>query len=107
LEIEDTFKNKDLYVAVGTGLLTWDNMIKRKWKGDDSYYFCCQAKTVQHLFFLCPIAKEVWGFIAIHIGADCIPSSALQYYEWVDKFLLLNTCTPCVLSTLLGHLEGA
>jgi hypothetical protein len=57
--------------------------------------------------FLCPIAKEVWGFIAIHIGADCIPSSALQYYEWVDKFLLLNTCTPCVLSTLLGHLEGA
>jgi hypothetical protein len=51
---------------------------------------------VQHLFFLCPIAKVVWGCIAIQIGADCIPSSALQYYKWADKFLVLNTCKPCV-----------
>jgi hypothetical protein len=57
---------------------------------------------VQHLFFLCPIAKVVWGCIAIQIGADCIPSSALQYYKWADKFLVLNTCKPCVFQQPVG-----
>jgi hypothetical protein len=68
----------------------------------DSCNFCSQAKTVQHLFFLCPIAKVVWGCIAIQIGADCIPSSALQYYKWADKFLVLNTCKPCVFQQPVG-----
>lgn len=33
------------------------------------------------------MAKAVWGFVALFIGADSIPSSVNQYYNWINSFL--------------------
>uniref|UniRef100_A0A0A8ZTL9 Uncharacterized protein n=1 Tax=Arundo donax TaxID=35708 RepID=A0A0A8ZTL9_ARUDO len=40
-----------------------------------------------HLFFLCPIAKAVWSFVALWLGTDCIPNSLNQFYMWIARFL--------------------
>ncbi|WVZ51651.1 hypothetical protein U9M48_002773 [Paspalum notatum var. saurae] len=34
-------------------ILTKDNLLKRRWKGDDRCCFCDNKETVQHLFFDC------------------------------------------------------
>jgi hypothetical protein len=41
-------------------ILTKDNMLARNWKGDPSCYFCDSPETVEHLFFECPIASDMW-----------------------------------------------
>ncbi|WVZ60787.1 LOW QUALITY PROTEIN: hypothetical protein U9M48_010767 [Paspalum notatum var. saurae] len=38
-------------------LLTKDNLVKRKWVGNPLCSFCDQVETIDHLFFLCPVAK--------------------------------------------------
>jgi hypothetical protein len=38
-------------------LLTKDNLIKRKWQGNEKCCFCDEKETIQHLFIQCPLAK--------------------------------------------------
>jgi hypothetical protein len=45
-------------------ILTKDNLIKRKWKGDPVCYFCSNPESIQHLFFQCPVAKTIWAVVA-------------------------------------------
>jgi hypothetical protein len=40
-------------------ILTKDNMVKRKWKGNPGW-FCTCPQTTDHLLLECPTAK-VWG----------------------------------------------
>jgi hypothetical protein len=40
-------------------------MIRRRWKRYPACYFCGMYETVDHLFFQCPVAKFVWGMIAM------------------------------------------
>jgi hypothetical protein len=56
-------------------ILTKDNIIKRKWQGDPTCYFCLMDESASHLLFYCNIAKTVWATFATCIGADDIPSS--------------------------------
>lgn len=68
-------------------LLTKGNMIKRKWSGDGTCCFCTQREMAQHLFFLCPISKVVWGVVATCIGANSIPNSIHQFHMWISIHL--------------------
>ena len=67
--------------------LTKDNLLKRNWQGDPSCYFCSAEEDIDHLFFLCPIAKVTWGLVALCIGANNLPGNITQYKSWIDHWL--------------------
>jgi hypothetical protein len=48
-----------MWLLENKGLLTRDNMIKRKWKGDHTCSFCSQDETIDHHFFRCSVAKVI------------------------------------------------
>ncbi|WVZ85605.1 hypothetical protein U9M48_032511, partial [Paspalum notatum var. saurae] len=41
-------------------ILTKDNLSKRLWVGSKLCNFCCNAETIQHLFFECYYPKFIW-----------------------------------------------
>lgn len=67
-----------LWMTLNNAILTKDNMIKRKWQGDPSCYFCYQPESANHLLFQCSVAKAVWAIVAISLGASNIPRSLDQ-----------------------------
>jgi hypothetical protein len=74
-----------MWMVVQKAILTKDNMIKRNWQGDPGCYFCGATESVDHLLFECPIAKFVWGAIAISFHQRDRPSSYEQYDSWIKK----------------------
>jgi hypothetical protein len=52
--------------------------------GNPKCYFCHHDETVDHLFFTCSIAKVIWGVIARLLGANNIPTSLSQCWEWCE-----------------------
>jgi hypothetical protein len=49
-------------------ILTKDNLIKRRWTGNEKCCFCDNKESIQHLFFDCPFAKLVWRIIHMTFG---------------------------------------
>jgi hypothetical protein len=76
-----------LWLVANNAILTKDNMIRRKWKGDPSYYFCEKEESVTHLLFQCSMAKAIWAIVAHCIGASNIPGSFNQSWTWYKKWL--------------------
>jgi len=76
-----------IWLMTNDALLTKDNMIRRKWSGNPKCYFCDHDETINHLFFTCSIAKVVWGVIAKLLGANNIPTSLEQCWEWCEHWL--------------------
>lgn len=72
---------------MNNAILTKDNMIKRKWKGDPACYFCSHVESVDHLLFQCNVSKAVWAITAKCIGATNIPRSFSQCWAWADRWL--------------------
>ena len=60
-----TTKNQSIYVVsfLKKVILTKDNLIKRKWRGNKQCCFCNTQETIQHLFFDCHVARFVWRCI--------------------------------------------
>jgi hypothetical protein len=54
-----------MWLVEQRAILAKDNLIKRQWHSDPNCYFCGTPETIDHLFFGCPIAKVVWGVLAI------------------------------------------
>jgi hypothetical protein len=54
-----------MWLVFHKSILTEENMIKRNWGGDSGCYFCNDPKIVDHLWFSCPVAKVIWGIIAL------------------------------------------
>lgn len=71
-------------------VLTKDNMLRRKWKGNPDRYFCDQKETQDHLFFTCSVAKVIWACIAQSIGATDIPDCLKNCWLWLEKRLPHN-----------------
>ena len=44
-------------------LLTRDNLINRKWKGESKCCFCIKNESIEHLFFDCHVAKFAWNAV--------------------------------------------
>lgn len=76
-----------MWLMANDALLTKDNMVRRKWSGNPKCYFCNCYETINHLFFTCPIARVVWGVIAKLIGANNVPNSVAQSWDWCDIWL--------------------
>lgn len=66
-----------LWLLELNAVLTKENMIKRKWFGDPSCYFCSAVETTDHLFFVFPVAKVVWRIFGHCSGADSVPVIAI------------------------------
>jgi hypothetical protein len=76
-----------LWLMMNNAVLTKDNLLKRKWVGDPSCYFCKKNETVSHFFFQCSTTKSVWAIVAKSIGANNVPRSLEQCWAWCDKWL--------------------
>lgn len=76
-----------LWLMMNNATLTKDNLLKRKWSGDPSCYFCDNDENISHLFFQCSTAKTVWAIVARSIGADNIPRSLSQCWAWCEHWL--------------------
>jgi hypothetical protein len=61
-------------------LLTKDNLIKRKWQGNEKCCFCNQKETIQHLFIQCALAKMVWHIV--HMSFGIIPPKKFNKPFW-------------------------
>jgi hypothetical protein len=67
-------------------VLTKDNLVKRRWKGCTKCGFCAQQETVQHLFFDCPMARLVWGCVAVAFGINKPTSVQHLFGPWLRSF---------------------
>lgn len=76
-----------IWLVAQKAILTKENMVKRKWQGDPTCYFCNSTESVDHLLFSCPIAKVVWGVVAMCFNQDNRPSSYEQYWDWIKQAL--------------------
>jgi hypothetical protein len=67
-------------------VLTKDNLVKRRWKGCTKCGFCAQQETVQHLFFDCPLARLVWGCVAVAFGINGPTCVQHLFGPWLRSF---------------------
>jgi hypothetical protein len=79
-----------MWLIQENAILTKDNLIKRNWQGDRRCYFCNSDENIDHLFFDCHLARYIWSLISYVVGADCRPTSFLQFWIWVNKFITNN-----------------
>jgi hypothetical protein len=75
-----------MWMVAQKAILTKDNMIAGDWHGDPGCYFCGRLETVDHLFS-CPIAKVVWGLIAICFNQNTRNGSYEVFWLCVLKAL--------------------
>lgn len=76
-----------MWLAKQDVILTKDNLLRKKWKGDPNCAFCSEKETIDHLFFGCNVSKYVWSIIAVTVGANCRPESIDQYMSWIKQYL--------------------
>jgi hypothetical protein len=58
-----------LWYFGGNVILTKDNLANRRWKDSMKCSFCDQIENIQHLFFDCYLARNIWRInnFALHI----------------------------------------
>jgi len=69
-------------------ILTKDNLVKRKWKGDSKCNFCRLEETIQHLFFDCQMAHFVWNMLYITFNIHQPKSASHMFGSWLRSFAL-------------------
>lgn len=74
-----------LWLMKNNTILTKDNMIRRKCRGDPKRYLCEMIKNIDHLFFSCPTARVVWAVVAQVCCATNIPSCLKQCWKWIPN----------------------
>ena len=62
-------------------LLTRDNLLKRQHVADPTCLFCNEAESVNHLFFNCVVARELWREIFSPMGCN-IELNSHGLLEW-------------------------
>lgn len=76
-----------LWLLSKGAILTRDNLLRRKWKGEPCCVFCDKDETIDHLFFQCPVAKAIWLVVAQCFGASNIPMNLQQCWLWCKRWL--------------------
>ena len=111
LEGENSPKNKKImWLIYNNAILTKDNLVKRKWVGDERCSFCCEPETISHLLCECTMAKYVWSLVALVLAACCRPTSLEQFWVWIRKYLpaggqfhMPGLAAICFVSFILGR----
>ena len=71
-------------------ILTRDNMKKRKLLGNPVCSFCKELESLNHLFFMCPVARVVWGAMWGLVGTNRCPKNVWQAVVWFYSFMPEN-----------------
>ena len=76
-----------LWLMVRKNVLTRDNLLKRGWKGDKHCVFCGKDETIDHLFFLCSVAKTIWALVRCAFDLKCTPRDLNDCLgKWLKNF---------------------
>lgn len=65
--------------------LTRDNLAKRRHVEDKTYVFCNEPETIQHLFFDCIVATQVWELVAESFSINIPDSFAMLSSFWKKR----------------------
>jgi len=76
-----------MWLLENNAVLTKDNLLRRNWVGSPSCYFYQNNESIDHLFFMCPVAKVIWGMVGLSIGATNIPNTLSQAKIWFVHWL--------------------
>jgi hypothetical protein len=109
LECYDPSESKNFHVvSIQEVIFTKDDLVKWKWKGDESCAFCTNKETVNHIFFGYSTAEYVWSLIAYALGAICRPSSFAQFWTWIQWVLPNGSSTKiiCLMCSFLTYRAG-
>jgi hypothetical protein len=67
-------------------ILTKDNLLKRKWKGNSDCCFCSSKESIQHLFFDCYLARLCWNLVQISFGLTPPTNVSDLFGNWLNGF---------------------
>lgn len=77
-----------LWLLPKNKILTRDNVGKRKEVEDKTCLFCCEHESVNHLFFECVVAKQIWLHISEVLNIECGSSFSSVGGLWLSKKIL-------------------
>lgn len=81
--------------------LTKDNLVKSNWKGNANCSFCGRKETIDHFFFHCHYAKNLWQLFQIQCGVRHPHNVTHLFGSWLDgrevmrRMLLLVVSAMC------------
>jgi len=70
-----------MWLAYQDRLQTGENLKKRHWKGDGSCCVCKVPESLDHIFFMCPIALFTRACARDALGWERIPNSMSDFLE--------------------------
>ena len=88
-----------LWLVTHNKLLTRDNLAKRQNLNDLTCLFCTEEESINHLFFDCVVAREIWSSVQFLTGVDISPIYISYIAKlWPDKkFSVENVVNASVL----------
>ena len=88
-----------LWLLSKNKVLTRDNLVKRQKVDDLSCLFCEESESVNHLFFECVVARQIWRDIADVLNIKIESSYESIAGKWLSqkKFCLVNMVSSAVL----------
>jgi hypothetical protein len=60
-----------IWLVLRKSILTKDNLIHRGGKCDAKCVFCGKDESIDHLLFLCPLARYMWNVVSFVMGIPC------------------------------------
>ena len=77
-------------------------LAKRQKVVDGSCVFCCEKESVQHLFFDCVVARQIWSELSEILAVEIGCSYEAVASKWLSnkKLCLVTIFTSAVLWTL-------
>ena len=75
-----------LWLVMWNRTLTKDNLRKKGWEGSNQCMFCASDESICHLFFLCPVARLLWGILQCASNSPQQPTSMEELGVWINSF---------------------
>ena len=65
-------------------ILTKDNLAKRRWNGCTKCAFCDSEESVDHLFFHCPLSRQVWRIVYFTYNIPPPSNTTNMFGNWLN-----------------------
>ena len=67
-------------------IVTKDNLLKIRWKGDSKCNLCGLDENIQHLFFECRVARFIWNMLFITFNIQPPKPTSHMFGSWIRRF---------------------
>ena len=76
-----------LWLVLRKSILTRDVLLHRGGRCEAKCLFCGKNESIDHLFFLCPLARYIWNVVSSSFGLNCNFSSVGQCISiWLRRY---------------------